>query len=74
MRLLYGTGNPAKISSMRKKLSELDIEMIGLRDLNLEIPEIVEDGNSPLENAVKKAQGYYEVFSKKCKGKASFRQ
>ncbi len=48
--------------------------MIGLRDLNLEIPEIVEDGNSPLENAVKKAQGYYEVFSKKCKGKASFRQ
>ena len=62
MKLLYGTGNPAKISSMRKKLSGLDIEMIGLRDLNLEIPEIVEDGTSPLENAVKKAHGYYEVF------------
>lgn len=62
MKLLYGKGNPAKISSMRKKLSGLDIEVIGLRDLNLELPEIVEDGASPFENAVKKAQGYYEAF------------
>ena len=44
MKLLYGTGNPAKISSMRKKLSGLDLEIIGFKDLDLEIPEIVEDG------------------------------
>lgn len=62
MKLLYGTGNPAKISSMRKKLSGLDLEIIGFKDLDLEIPEIVEDGRTPLENARKKAQGYWEAF------------
>lgn len=62
MRLLYGTGNPAKIASMRKKLLGLNIEIIGLKDLNTEVPEIVEDGKSPLENAVKKAVGYYSAF------------
>ena len=33
MKLLYGTGNPAKISAMRQRLKELDIELTGLEDM-----------------------------------------
>ena len=62
MKILYGTGNPAKLSSMRRRLVHLDIEIIGLKDLEQPIPEVVEDGNTPLENAEKKARAYYEAF------------
>lgn len=62
MKLLYATGNPAKIIAMQNRLRELGIELIGLKDLNREIPDVIEDGNTPLENARKKALGYYEAF------------
>lgn len=65
MKLLYGTGNPAKLSAMRNRLEQLDIELIGLNDLRAEgknIPEVLEDGNTPLENARLKAMAYYEAF------------
>lgn len=62
MKLLYGTGNPAKIAAMKRRLSELDIEIIGLKDLGKDIPKVVEDGSTPLENARKKALKYYEAF------------
>lgn len=62
MKLLYGTGNPAKLEAMRRRLQPLDIELIGLKDLKMEIPYIEEDGRTPLENAEKKAVGYYKAF------------
>lgn len=65
MKLLYGTGNPAKLSAMQSRLEKLDIELIGLNDLRAEgkvIPKIVEAGNTPLENARLKATAYYEAF------------
>lgn len=62
MQLLYGTGNPAKISAMKRRLSDLDIEIIGLKDLNKNIPDVPEDGTTPLENAKQKALAYYEAF------------
>ena len=65
MKLLYGTGNLAKLSAMRNRLERLGIELIGLNDLRAEgknIPEIIEDGNTPLENARLKAMAYYEAF------------
>lgn len=65
MKLLYGTGNRAKLSAMRSRLKQLDIELIGLDDLRAEgktIPQVVEDGKSPLENARLKAIAYYEAF------------
>ena len=43
----------------------MDIELIGLDDLRAEgktIPQVVEDGKSPLENARLKATAYYEAF------------
>lgn len=65
MKLLYGTGNLAKLSAMRNRLEQLDIELIGLNDLRVEgknVPEVKEDGNTPLENARRKAMAYYEAF------------
>ncbi len=47
MKLLYGTTNEAKLATMKRALSRLDIEIIGLNDLNKDIPEIEELGNSP---------------------------
>ena len=60
--MLYGTGNPAKLSAMRKRLEELGIELIGLKDLKCEIPYVPEIGNTPLENARQKATAYYQAF------------
>lgn len=62
MKLLYGTGNPAKLSSMKKKLKKIEIELIGLKDLDCEIPDVPETGKTPLENARQKALAYYHAF------------
>lgn len=65
MKLLYGTGNLAKLSAMRNRLEQLDIELIGLNDLRAEgkiVPKVIEDGNTPLENARLKAMAYYDAF------------
>lgn len=65
MKLLYGTGNEAKLAAMKSRLAPLGVELYGLNALEqkgIAIPEVVEDGNSPLENARIKAQAYYEAF------------
>ena len=63
MKLLYGTGNPAKLDVMRRCLADLGIELIGLKDLgDARLPEIIEDGKTPLENARKKAEAYFEAL------------
>lgn len=69
--LLYATGNAAKLSAMQMRLEPLGIEVAGLQDIMRENPEIAEqienlhikeDGNTPLENAEKKALAYYQVL------------
>ena len=66
MKLLYGTGNPAKFSAMEERLKGLELELISLKDLKEErgavIPQVPEKGNTPLENARQKAKAYYEAF------------
>jgi 8-oxo-dGTP diphosphatase len=62
MQLLYGTANQAKLQDMKKKLAGLDIELIGLNDLNIDLPDIDESGNIPLDNAVIKAKAYYKAI------------
>lgn len=62
MRLLYGTGNAAKLEAMRRRLAGLDLEILGLRDMDKEAPFVPEDGATPLENARQKALAYYEAF------------
>ncbi len=62
MKILYGTTNPAKLLYMREQLSGLDIELICLKDIEGEIPEVRETGDTPLENAQLKARAYYKAF------------
>ncbi len=65
MKLLFGTGNQAKLSVMKSRLEKIGIELIGLSDLKEEgknIPEVLENGSTPLENARIKALAYYKAF------------
>ena len=62
MKIIYGTGNPAKLNYMRKDLAALPIEVVGLDDLATSVPEAEETGNDPLANAVCKAEAYYKAF------------
>ncbi len=62
MKILYGTSNPAKLEGMRNLLRDIDVEIIGLRDLDGDIPDVEENGTTPLDNAIIKAKAYYEAF------------
>ena len=62
MRILYGTTNPGKLLAMKKSVEGLNIELIGLHDLNSELPVVEENGKTPLENAEIKARAYFEAF------------
>ena len=62
MKILYGTTNQAKLESMRRLTAPLGMEIVGLKELGLPIPQVEESGKDPLENARMKAQAYYEAF------------
>lgn len=65
MKLLYGTGNPAKVAAMSQRLEELGIELLDLNDMRAEgreVPDVPEKGSTPLENARQKARAYYKAF------------
>ena len=65
MKLLFGTGNKAKLNVMKIRLKPLGIDLIGLEDLKKEgytVPSVSETGNAPLENARQKAMAYYQAF------------
>ena len=62
MKILYGTTNKGKLQAMKKAVEPLGIELIGLGDIDSELPYINENGKTPLENAEMKAKAYYEAF------------
>ena len=64
MQLIYGTGNSAKVQHMRSLLSSLDVEIIGIKELGVPLPEIDESGNDTLENAIIKAKAFYNALEK----------
>ena len=63
MKILYGTTNKGKLDLMRRAVSPLGIEIIGLGDLGAKIPDVSEDGRTPLENAEIKARAYFNAFN-----------
>ena len=62
MKILYGTTNQGKLLAMKKSVEGMDMEIICLRDLDCDLPVIVENGKTPLENAEIKARAYFEAF------------
>lgn len=60
MKLLFATGNPNKYELMKRRLKEIEeVEVIMPKHINVKI-NIVEDGKTAEENAIKKAKAYYE--------------
>lgn len=54
MRLLMATGNPGKLREVRQLVAQEGLDVLGLRDLE-DPPSVVEDGDTFLDNARKKA-------------------
>jgi len=63
MRIIYGTGNQAKIDVMRQSLAPLNLEIRGIREVLPAVPPVDETGNDPLENAVIKAHAFYRLVN-----------
>jgi XTP/dITP diphosphohydrolase len=60
IKLLFGTGNHAKLNVMKDHLKGMEIELIGLKDLAYPWPKVEENGRDPLENARIKALAYFD--------------
>jgi XTP/dITP diphosphohydrolase len=58
-RILLGTQNAGKVNELRAVLKSCEI--VGLADLGRPIPEVVEDGTSYYEHALKKAIAYQRL-------------
>ena len=55
MKIVFATGNEGKVREVGEMLDGMGIELVSLSDY-AHVPEIVEDGKSFLENALKKAK------------------
>lgn len=59
MKLLYATNNNSKVYNMRRRLENIPIEIITPKELGIKI-NVIEDGKTAVENAIKKARAYYD--------------
>ena len=57
MKLLFATGNAAKVSRFYNQLLKNNIEIVSLKEMNLNI-EVEENGKNAIENALIKARAY----------------
>ena len=55
MKIVFASGNDGKVKEIKEMLEGMGIELVSLKDYT-GVPEIVEDGNTFLENALKKAR------------------
>lgn len=58
-KILLATKNPGKIDDIKMHLSDLDTELVSIKDLNI-TEEVEEDGKTFKENALKKAEFFAE--------------
>jgi XTP/dITP diphosphohydrolase len=59
-RLLLATNNPGKVREFRRLLVGVPYEVVTPRDLGIEL-DVVEDGTTYAENAIKKAESFAEA-------------
>lgn len=60
MKILFATTNPAKVKKYGEELSKRNIELLTLKDLDLNL-HVDESGKNAIENACIKAKTYYEA-------------
>lgn len=58
-KVLIATTNPQKINYYSSALNDLNVEVLGLKDIEITI-DIDENGETPKENAIIKAKLYYK--------------
>lgn len=58
-KILFATTNSTKAKRFSAGLKKHDIEVISLKDLNIDI-DVPEDGQNAIENAIIKAKAYYK--------------
>jgi len=63
LKLLLATRNPGKIKELVQKLDPLGVKCLGMNDVEDPIPEVVEDGKTYHENALKKAMAFQRQYS-----------
>ena len=56
-KIFLATGNEGKVEEMEDLLAELEVEIVTTFDLS-KVPEVVEDGATLKENAIKKAKEF----------------
>ena len=59
-KVIFATGNAGKMKEIRLILSDLDIELLSMKEAGIEV-DIVEDGTSFEENAIIKAKTIMEL-------------
>lgn len=59
-KILFATGNPTKAKRFSEGLLKKGIQVITLKDLNIEL-EVEENGKDAIENALIKARAYYKA-------------
>lgn len=60
-QILFATGNPSKAKRFSKGLEEKGIEVITLKDIDIEI-DVDESGKNAIENAILKARAYSKII------------
>ena len=60
MKILFATTNPAKIKKYKDELKKNNIDLITIKDLNINI-DVEENGKNAIENAYIKAKAYYDA-------------
>ena len=57
-RILFATTNPTKAARVRELLKHLPLKVLSLEDFN-SFSQVIEDGNTPEDNARKKVEHHY---------------
>lgn len=61
MKVLFATGNPAKVKRYKESLEKNGIELITIKDIGINL-NIDENGKDAIENAYIKAKAYYDAI------------
>ncbi|MBQ7667729.1 MAG: XTP/dITP diphosphatase [Clostridia bacterium] len=62
MKLLLATNNKHKVNELKEMLNSSNVEVFSLADLNIKL-DVVEDGSTFTENALKKATEIYKYLN-----------
>ena len=60
MKVLFATNNPAKVKKYKDRLEKRGVELITIKDLDMNL-HVEESGKNALENAYIKAKAYYNA-------------